>query len=218
MNSLSTKQQALVRKLLHDPSVTLAYWNSDAQGRPANHDLGPDAAKWTARPGVVQRVKGPLEPCSSRALHATLTPHRWAGCRVWLVALWDAAVVDEMKFAALKRMIVAEIMPEDAWCPSVGVRIGRKDLRGANLYGANLRSANLGGADLYGADLYGADLRSANLYSANLGGANLGGANLRSANLRSANLYGANLRSANLGGADLGGWERDPSTGMARAK
>jgi hypothetical protein len=229
MNSLTTKQQATVRKLLRDKRVTLAYWCSDAQGRPANHKLGyTEAHKWTAKPGLIQRVKGPLEPCSGRALHATLAPHRWAGVRVWLVAMWDAIEVNEMKLAALKRMIVAEVMPEDAPDPSVGVRVGRLDLRGANLRGANLGGADLRGANLRGANLYGADLCGANLYgadlgSANLGGANLYGANLRgadlgSANLRGADLRGANLRGANLGGANLGGWEIDPSTGIAKRK
>ena len=195
---ITPKIHRRVRTVLKQ-GATLAYWNSDAQGRPANHK--PEHPEdWTAYPGAIQTVKGPLQVCGPNALHATLTPHKWAGSRVWLVALWGEVQEQENKFGALKREILCEIFPEDAIDQSVAVRIGVKHLPGADLDGANL-----GGADLDGAYLGGANLRSANLGGADLDGAYLGGANLRSANLGGANLGGANLGGANLGGADLGG-------------
>ena len=203
---ISKKVHARVRKVLKE-GATLAYWNSDAHGRPANHKPEPFAAhafdpeQWTAYPGAVQTVKGPLEMCGPHALHATMQPHKWAGSRVWLVALWGEVQEQGNKFGALKREIICEIFPEDAIDPSVAVRVGVKHLPGANLRGADLRGANLRGADLSGADLSGANLYGANLYGANLYGADLGGASLRGADLGGANLRGANLRGADLSAA-----------------
>jgi len=211
----------------------LMYWNSDTWGRSANGGR-PDTV---ATPGAIHVSKEALSRSCGTNLHASLVPHRWAGARVWIVALLGPRYSEgESKSWACKREVIGEILPEEAsFDLRVGVRLGLKnlrsaDLRSANLYGADLYGANLGGANLYGAnlrsaDLYGANLRSAdlgganlygaNLYGANLGGAdlggadlggaNLGGANLRSANLRSANLRSANLRSADLYGANLGG-------------
>jgi hypothetical protein len=220
--------------------ATIAYWCSDAHGRPANHSLDPMRTReWTARPGLVQEVEGPLRLGTSHALHATTEPHRWAGVRVWLVGLVGevARARDGRKVAALRREIIGEILPECVFSASVGVRIRRKDLygedlRSANLYGANLtsadlRSANLTSADLTSANLTSADLTSANLTSADLTSANLTSAELMSANLTIANLTSSNLYGANLYGANLRsayypngtvpvGWTRDANGYLSR--
>jgi hypothetical protein len=202
----TSKQRNHLRRMLKI-GATIAYWNSDRHGRPANHDMDPIAAReWTARPGLVQTVKGPLMPCSGQALHATFEPHRWKGERVWVVALvGTVATHGGNKVCSLRREVIGEVLPEEVVCASVGIRIGRRDLVRANLYGANLVGANLYGANLYGANLYGANLVRANLDGANLYGANLVGANLYGANLYGANLVGANLDGANLVGANLVG-------------
>ena len=225
INGWTTRQQRRLQECI-DAGHTIAYWNSDQHGRPCNG--GRCADGWRARVGLVQRIDAEVAaPCGPGALHATHEPHRWSGCRVWVVALSGSVVVHTGKLGATVREFLGEVLPEHAWAASVGVRVGRKDLygadlrsanlRGAGLSGANLRGANLSGAalsvanlsvaDLYGADLSGADLRSANLCCANLRGANLRGAdlgaNLSGANLRGADLYGANLYGANLYGADL---------------
>jgi hypothetical protein len=193
--SWTDAQREHLQRLI-DSGATIAYWCSDAHGRPANHAME-RPWEWTARPGLVQTVDGPLKTCCPRALHATFEPHRWRGTRVWVVGLVGKVMADQDgKLGALRREIVGEVLPEEAFSPSVGVRIGRRDLGGANLEGANLRGANLEGANLRGANLQGAYLRGANLEGAYLEGANLGG----------AYLGGANLGGAYLRGADLAGW------------
>ena len=174
------EQREHLRRLMAE-GATLAYWCSDAHGRPANHALDPMSARdWTARPGLVQEVAGPLQICTEHALHATNEPHRWAGVRVWLVGLVGEIVRESSgtKLAALRREIVGEILPECAFSASVGVRIGRKDLDGARLDGASLDGASLAGANLARADLAGANLANANLANANLANANLADADL----------------------------------------
>jgi hypothetical protein len=158
---------------LIDQGVTIAYWNSDAHGRPANGGTGRDPV----RPGLVQEIAGPLALCGPRALHATKEPHRWRGARVWIVALHGEVQWQGDKCGALKREVLGEVLPEESWVsPSAAVRIG-----GANLSRAYLRGAYLIGADLYGANLYGANLVGAYLSSADLIGADLRGADLRGA-------------------------------------
>ena len=121
----------------------------------------------------MQHVDGPLRECSGHALHATRDPHRWAGCRVWIVALIGERIDgSDHKSAALCREIVGEVLPEDASDLRVAVRVGIRNLAGANLAGANLYGANLAGANLYGANLIRANLDRANLDRANLYGAN----------------------------------------------
>ena len=164
----SASQRNHLRRLIKQ-GAHIAFWCSDAQGRPANHDMDPIAARaWTARPGLVQEVQGPLAGCSGRALHATWTPHMWRGCRVWVVGLIGAVETTSDKFAALRREIVGEVLPEEATSASVGVRIGRKDLDGARLDGARLDGARLDGASLVGASLDGARLDGASLVGASL--------------------------------------------------
>ena len=171
-----------------DQGDTIAYWNSDAHGYAANGG----SRDFRARPGLVQRIDGPLMLCGPGALHATHEPHRWSGCRVWIVALRGEVADQGDKLGALEREVLGEVLPCEAWSPSAGARLGRKDLRGADLRGAYLSGADLGVADLSGADLGVADLSG-------------------------AYLSGADLRGANLGGANLGGWERGPD-GFARRK
>ena len=88
---------------LREAGATLAYWNSDAQGRPCNGGSG-DPVK----PGDVHEVEGPLNLCSSSALHATYFPRKWKGERVWIVALIGEVKDDGDKLGALKREIIGE--------------------------------------------------------------------------------------------------------------
>ncbi len=146
----TARQRNHLRRLIRQ-GATICYWTSDAHGRPANHDMDPIAARdWTARPGLVQIVAGPLEPCSARSLHATLEPHRWRGVRVWIVGIFDPEKSDG-KFATLRREIIGEVLPEEATDPRVGVRVGRRDLSNANLSNANPSGADLSNAYLSGA-------------------------------------------------------------------
>ena len=107
----------------------------------------------------------------------------------------------------------------------IEARLGKADMRDANLTGANLRSAAMNDSRLNGAALIGADFESASLYKADLTGvrartsifmranltqAKLGGADFSSAKLGRANLtnaatVGADFRNAQLEGADLTG-------------
>ena len=175
----TAKQRNHLRRM-QKASAVFAYYLTDSHGRPSNHKFNNilDARKWTVKPGIIQRVDGPLVACSENALHATLEPHKWVGNRVWVVAFLGEVKYLNNKIAGLHREIIGEVMPEEALSPSVGVKLGRKDLGGADLSSADLRSANL---------IY-ADLRSANLSYANLSYADLRDANLSSADLRDANL------------------------------
>jgi uncharacterized protein YjbI with pentapeptide repeats len=95
-------------------------------------------------------------------------------------------------------------------------RLGRFDLRGANLSGANmapdmknqsmgLMRSDVSGADLAGANFAQADLSWALMRFANLTGANLTGVNLSEADLSGADLTGADLTGANATDANFGG-------------
>ncbi len=209
MTGWTPEQRAHLNALIAQ-GATIAYYNTDAHGRPANLPLGCDATQWTVKPGLVQKLPpGPLVLCSERALHATLKPHMWKGCRVWLVGLLGEVREDQgNKFGSLHREIIGEILPEHCFDSSVLCRLGQKDLPGADLSRADLYRANLSRANLSGAELSRADLSAANLYEANHSGADLFRANLFGANLSRANLSGADLSRADLFGADLGDWER----------
>jgi len=210
MTHWTTEQQTRLSDLMKDPLVTISYWCSDQHGYPAN-----GGSSEPVYAGFIQEISGPLEICTPNALHATTFPHKWKGCRVWIVALFGEVQKEGDKLGALKREILGEILPNECLDDSIGVRIGRKDLSGANLSGANLSGAHLSGADLNGANLSraylsraylsGADLRGANLIRANLIGADLRGAYLSRAYLSGADLRGADLRGANLSGAHLSG-------------
>ncbi len=208
--------QRFLDKQAANPTTTwVGYWCSNQWGQSANGGSGLQAAA----PWVTHEVAGPLEPCSPRALHATLEPHRWKGCRVWVVALvGDREDCPDNKSAALRREIIGEVLPADVICHSIAARM---NLSGADLSWANLSGANLSRADLSWANLYGADLSWANLSGANLYGANLSLANLYRANLYRANLYEANLSLANLSGANLSGadlsWANLSGANLSRA-
>jgi len=214
MTHWTTEQQTRLSGLMKDPLVTISYWGSDQHGYPAN-----GGSSEPVYAGFIQEISGPLEICTPNALHATTFPHKWKGCRVWIVALFGEVQKEGDKLGALKREILGEILPNECLDDSIGVRIGRKDLSGANLSGADLRGAYLSGADLNGANLSraylsraylsGADLRGANLRGADLSGADLSGAYLSRAYLSGADLSGANLSRANLSGAHLSGANLD---------
>ena len=177
---------------------TIAFWCSDAFGRPSN---GGSLTIERAAPGVIHRGKGDAL-CEDGTLHATHQPHQWAGVRVWIVACREIVGEQPDKLGCREREIIGEVLPEEAIEASVACRLGGAR---ANLSGANLSRANLYGAYLYGANLSGANLSRANLSGANLSRANLSRANLSGANLSGANLSGANLPGANLSGANLSG-------------
>ena len=84
---------------------TYGFWKSTQDGHSANGGV----VIQPAAPGMLQSVKGPLELCTDRALHATLNPEKWKGDRLWLVALHGEVVRDDDKLGALEREIVREI-------------------------------------------------------------------------------------------------------------
>ncbi len=210
--------------------ATIAYYNTDANGRPANLPRWLstyDPANWEVKPGLIQMVSGPLLLCSERALHATHYPHMWKGSRVWLVGLLGEVREDDSgnKLGSLYREIIGEILPEHSFLSaSVACRVGQKNIQA---HGASLEKARLHGAQLPGACFRGAWLMESNFRNANLEGADFQGANLEEANFMGANLQGANfhgaylfrafLVGANLNGADLGDWQRC-ADGYARRK
>ena len=87
--------------------AVLAFWKSDALGRPANG--GCDILERSI--GHVDAVDGPLRLCSPHALHATLEPGNWEGTRLWVVALYGPVIEDGAKRGALRREIIAEVKP-----------------------------------------------------------------------------------------------------------
>ena len=91
-------------RVLQAKGVKLAYWRSTTKGQPANQGAQID----TAAPGIIHKVSGPLEICTSRALHATLIPPKWKGERWWIVALHGEVVGDDEKMACLEREILGE--------------------------------------------------------------------------------------------------------------
>jgi hypothetical protein len=61
---------------------------------------------------MIEEESGPLVPCRRGALHATMSPQKWKGERLWVVALYPPVIhVDDDKMASLKREIIAEIIP-----------------------------------------------------------------------------------------------------------
>ena len=84
--------------------ATLAFWKSAADGKPANGGGGPPR-----NIGLIETISGPLEICTSQALHGTLQPWKWKGERLWIVALYGETQTRDDKIAALKREILAEI-------------------------------------------------------------------------------------------------------------
>jgi hypothetical protein len=97
-------QRARLREL-QESGAKICYWRSDARGRACN---GGDNE--SVKPGTVETIKGPLELCSRRALHATMIVPKWHGERVWVVALIGEVVGDDEKYGALTREIIGECL------------------------------------------------------------------------------------------------------------
>ena len=141
----------------------LSWRVTDQHGRPANGGEA-EALKvgtWS------KRVRPEL--CRS-GWHTTSEPHRWAGCRVWLVEGREPGTRSGDKRVWGQVRPLGEVDPVRCLDRSVLVRCR-----------ANLSGANLSRASLSGASLVGANLSRANLIGANLGGANLSGADLSGA-------------------------------------
>jgi hypothetical protein len=85
--------------------AVIAYWRSDANGRPCNGGRGKPVCA-----GMVQRTAGPLRLCSAGTLHATLLPSAYCGKRVWIVALHGDVAHDGQKMGALRREIIGEVI------------------------------------------------------------------------------------------------------------
>ena len=84
--------------------VKIVFWRSHADGTPSN-----GGSKTKAYVGLTEEVEGPLQLCSRRALHGTLSPHMWEGERLWVVALHQPVGQEANKFGALKRTIIADL-------------------------------------------------------------------------------------------------------------
>jgi len=97
-------QRARLRALRGE-NVTVAYWRSDANGKPCNGGRGA-----AVNPGLVQKIKGPLALCGDGALHATLIPPKWEGDRVWIVAMHGEVKWQDDKCGALEREIIGECL------------------------------------------------------------------------------------------------------------
>lgn len=102
-----TEAQRTRLRVLRRQGATIAYWNSDGAGWPANG--GRSSAP--ARVGLVEHSGGPPTLCRPGTLHATLLPPKWKGGRRWIVALTGEVVGDEEKYGALTREILGEAPP-----------------------------------------------------------------------------------------------------------
>jgi len=60
-----------------------AFYKSQKDGHPANGGKGT-----IAEVGAIHEVKGPLQICTDRALHATLSLNDWDGDALWLVKMY----------------------------------------------------------------------------------------------------------------------------------
>lgn len=94
-----------LQELAKDPEVHFGYWRSSADGKACNGGK----SRAAACPGLVEEIKGPLEVCTKRALHATVKPDKWKGDRLWIVALFGEVDRNEDKLGALKREIIMEV-------------------------------------------------------------------------------------------------------------
>ena len=101
-----TSQQRARLDVARSHGARLAYWRSNKDGTPANGGTG-----GARKAGDVERIPGPLRLCGGGALHATETPPKWEGKRVWIVALFGEVLDDGDKLGALHREILGE-----AWC------------------------------------------------------------------------------------------------------
>lgn len=90
-----------------EAGCVLAYWWSDASGRPCNGGNGRSVCC-----GLTQTEAGPLKMCGAHTLHATLVPHEWSGERLWVVAMHPPVISYGTKLGSLKRTVLAEISPD----------------------------------------------------------------------------------------------------------
>ena len=81
----------------------ICYWRSTKDATPANGGSG-----GPVKAGDVQKIAGPLEVCTKRALHGTMIPPKWKGERWWVVALIGEIQGDDEKYGALEREIIGE--------------------------------------------------------------------------------------------------------------
>jgi hypothetical protein len=100
---LPDARRAHVNELLRT-GAKIAYWRSGKDAKPSNGGKSEPVDI-----GTVQKIDGPLEICTRRALHATYRLDKWKGDRVWLVALKGQIVEQEDKLGALEREILAEL-------------------------------------------------------------------------------------------------------------
>ena len=100
-----TEQQIRTAEL-QKTGATIAYWRSDASGKPCNGGNGVPVFT-----GHKHKIAGPLQLCGRRALHATMTPPAWSGERVWIVALHGEVAWEGDKCGALEREILGECLP-----------------------------------------------------------------------------------------------------------
>ena len=87
----------------------VAFWKSDQQGKACNGGKNKPVSV-----GTIEKVDGPLELCSRRALHATALLPKWKGDRIWVVALHGEVVGDDEKLGALEREIIGEVLDDRA--------------------------------------------------------------------------------------------------------
>lgn len=83
---------------------TIAFWRSDATGKPAN---GGNSTMATV--GLTEEINGPLKLCTKNALHGTLAPEKWKGERCWIVALHEPVQKIDDKAGSLKRTFLADL-------------------------------------------------------------------------------------------------------------
>lgn len=83
----------------------LAFWKSKNDGTPSNGGRG-DKRK----AGTTEEELGELSPyCGDGQMHATLTPLKWKGSKLWVVALYPPFKIQEDKAWSKKREIICEI-------------------------------------------------------------------------------------------------------------
>jgi len=104
-NALAYTKAILSGWTQENTGTTIAFWRADTEGCPVNG--GRDGK--SRKVGDVERVDGPLTPCSPRALHGTRQPWRHKGERLFVVALRGEVHESDGKLAALEREILGEI-------------------------------------------------------------------------------------------------------------
>ncbi len=98
-------QQQRLRLLQETEKVVIAFWLSDERGQACN-----GGRNEPVQPGTIEELPGPLQICTSRALHATFLPPKWKGSRWWIVALHGEVQREDDKVAGLKREILGECL------------------------------------------------------------------------------------------------------------